>query len=171
MFDVDKLWIRAKNKNWKNRFDNPQNDTLPVISATTFDNGVNYYTNDSYDSEDLFSDSLTISTTGNSGFVTYHKGKFLLANNVLVMQIPNWTLLQKLFFGTLINKLPYEGYNVRPTKETLKEDVIKLPTKDGKIDFEFMETFISAIQKLVIKDVVIYANRKINATKSVCGSK
>jgi hypothetical protein len=30
-----------------------------------------------------------------------------------------------------------------------------------------METFISAIQKLVIKDVVLYANKKINATKSI----
>ena len=30
-----------------------------------------------------------------------------------------------------------------------------------------METFISAIQKLVIKDVVLYADRKIAATKSV----
>ena len=28
-----------------------------------------------------------------------------------------------------------------------------------------METFISAIQKLVIKDVVLYADRKIAATK------
>ena len=30
-----------------------------------------------------------------------------------------------------------------------------------------METLISAIQKLVIKDVVLYADRKIEATKNV----
>jgi hypothetical protein len=30
-----------------------------------------------------------------------------------------------------------------------------------------METFISAIQKLVIKEVVLYADRKIAATKTV----
>jgi len=30
-----------------------------------------------------------------------------------------------------------------------------------------METFISAIQKLVIKDVVLYADKKINATKNL----
>jgi hypothetical protein len=33
-----------------------------------------------------------------------------------------------------------------------------------------METFISAIQKLVIKDVVLYANKKIAATKMVVQS-
>ena len=49
----------------------------------------------------------------------------------------------------------------------LPELKIFLPTKDGKIDFAFMETFISAIQKLVIKDVVIWADKKIDATKQV----
>jgi hypothetical protein len=34
-----------------------------------------------------------------------------------------------------------------------------------------METLISAIQKLVIKDVVLYADRKIAASKSVIASK
>jgi hypothetical protein len=30
-----------------------------------------------------------------------------------------------------------------------------------------METFISAIQKLVIKEVVLYADKKIAATKTI----
>jgi hypothetical protein len=34
-----------------------------------------------------------------------------------------------------------------------------------------METFISAIQKLVIKDVVLYADKKIATTKSLVNSK
>lgn len=38
-------------------------------------------------------------------------------------------------------------------------------TKTGEIDFDFMETFISAVQKLVIKDVVLYADKKIAAAK------
>ena len=36
-----------------------------------------------------------------------------------------------------------------------------------KIDLDFMNDFISAIIKLAIKDVVIYADRKIKATKDV----
>lgn len=53
------------------------------------------------------------------------------------------------------------GWNVVKTKE------IRLPEKNGKIDFAFMETFISAIKKLAIKEVVIYSDRKIAATKEV----
>ena len=44
---------------------------------------------------------------------------------------------------------------------------VVLPTREGEIDFVCMETLISAIQKLVIKDVVLYADREIEATKNV----
>ena len=44
---------------------------------------------------------------------------------------------------------------------------IMLPTKDGKTDYDAMATLISAVQKLVIKDVVLYADRKIEKTKDV----
>ncbi len=37
--------------------------------------------------------------------------------------------------------------------------------KDGKPDYKCMKTFISAIQKLVIKDVALYADSKIEAGK------
>ena len=39
--------------------------------------------------------------------------------------------------------------------------------KDGKIDFAFMDNFISAIKKLAVKDVVKYSDAKIDATKKV----
>ncbi len=48
---------------------------------------------------------------------------------------------------------------------------IKLPTKNNKPDYEYMETLISAVQKLVIRDVVLYSNKKINATKSIVDKK
>lgn len=42
-----------------------------------------------------------------------------------------------------------------------------LPFIDDKPDFDEMGTLISAVKKLVIKDVVEYANNKIEATKQV----
>ena len=48
---------------------------------------------------------------------------------------------------------------------------MKLPVINGKIDFEFMETLISAIQKEIIKDVVLYTDKKIKATKKVVSNK
>ena len=56
--------------------------------------------------------------------------------------------------------IEYKGY---------KDKLIKLD-KDGDIDFEFMNNFIKAIEKLVIKDVVLYTDNKIKATKSIVSS-
>ena len=39
--------------------------------------------------------------------------------------------------------------------------------KCGEPDYAAMQDFISAVQKLVIKDVVEYADKKIAATKEV----
>ncbi|MGY0567439.1 restriction endonuclease subunit S [Bacillus safensis] len=53
------------------------------------------------------------------------------------------------------------GWNV------VRNKFISLPIKNNKPDYEFMETLISAIQKLVIKDVVLCTNRKIDSAKCI----
>jgi hypothetical protein len=49
----------------------------------------------------------------------------------------------------------------------IENQLMKLPTQNKQPNYTIMETFISAIQKLVIKEVVLYADRKIAATKTV----
>ena len=168
LFDVENTWIYGKNKNYITRYDKPSINSVAVISGITTNNGVNYYTNDKLPENEIFKDCLTISTRGEySGTVTYHSGKFVLANNILVMPMPNWSNRAQLFIATAINALNYGGYSNYPKKETLKNDKILLPTLGDEIDYEFMNDFIKAIEKLVIKDVVLWADKKIEATKNV----
>ena len=49
--------------------------------------------------------------------------------------------------------------------------LICLPEKDGQPDYECMELLISAIHKLVIKDVVKYSEEKVETTKDVIKSR
>ncbi|EGV36859.1 type IIS restriction enzyme R protein [Neisseria weaveri ATCC 51223] len=44
---------------------------------------------------------------------------------------------------------------------------MQLPQKHNSPDYAYMQTLLSAVQKLVIKDVVQYADKKIAATQSV----
>jgi len=44
---------------------------------------------------------------------------------------------------------------------------MELPTQNDQPNYAIMETFMSALQKLIIKDVVLYADKKIAATKTV----
>ena len=53
------------------------------------------------------------------------------------------------------------GWNV------VKNKYIQLPTKDKKPDYNFMQNLVRAIEKLVIKEVVLYAEKKIQATQEV----
>jgi len=51
------------------------------------------------------------------------------------------------------------GWNV------VKSKYIQLPTKDKKPDYNLMQNLVRAIEKLVIKEVVLYAENKIQATQ------
>lgn len=82
---------------------------------------------------------------------------------------------QYLFTVMCINKvtdLPIYSYkNKLGGWNVVKEKFIRLPEKNGKIDFEFMDIFISAIKKLAIKDVVLYSDQKIAASKAFVAHK
>ena len=125
---------------------------------------------DEYKEYECFNDSLTISTRGEySGTVTYHEGKFLLANNILVMEMAGLSRNQKIFIGTLINKLNYGGYSGYPRKETLKNDVIELPKRNNQIDFEFMDTFIAELEAERIAELEAERIAELEAYLKVSG--
>ncbi len=57
---------------------------------------------------------------------------------------------------------------VRFVDEEFRKIKVNLPVFKNNIpNYDFMQTFIRAIEKLVIKDIVLFAERKIKATKSV----
>jgi len=81
-----------------------------------------------------------------------------LSHNQYLFTVPCINKVTDLQIYSYKNKLG--GWNV------VKHKYIELPIKDDKPDYKIMETFISAIQKLVIKDVVLYTDKKLAATKS-----
>ena len=54
-------------------------------------------------------------------------------------------------------------YNVA----NLENIEVEIPVQNGKLDISFMEDLIKVVEKLVIKDVVIWADKKIEATKVI----
>lgn len=76
---------------------------------------------------------------------------------------------QYLFMVSCINKVTdrpiYSHKNKLGGWNIVKNKYIQLPQVNGEIALDYMETLISAIQKLAIKDVVIYADRKVEKMK------
>ena len=86
-----------------------------------------------------------------------------------VLQSKKLNKLNALYFMSSIKKviLSKYSYNAKATKIELKNTLISLPSLQGIPLYAYMEVFIRAVQKLVIKDVVQYAERKLEATRAV----
>ena len=117
----------------------------------------------------LFSkNSITIDIFGNSFYRNYDFGAGddtgIYWNSEV--QYPKETML---YFTTAMEKVLFGKYSYGKKLRSSQSFNFKmqLPTKNNEIDFTYMELLISAVKKLVIKDVVLYADNKINATKKV----
>lgn len=112
--------------------------------------------------------SITIDIFGNTFYRNYPFGA---GDDTGVYWSSNtqYTENQMLFFSTSMNKsikgLFSYGNKLRSSQSlNLK---MNIPILNNNIYLDYMDTFISAIKKLVIKDVVKYADNKISATRKV----
>lgn len=79
--------------------------------------------------------------------------------------------LAGMYIVGILSKLPkLFSYNNMATWNKLKTIEVSLPvTLNGDIDFDYMERYIRAIEKLAIADVAKYKDKLIAATKQVVG--
>lgn len=79
---------------------------------------------------------------------------------------------ERLFVTSSINRLQvlFTDYLTNAT-DKLPNLQIELPTINNKIDYGFMKTYIKAIEKLVIKNVVDWRDKQISAAKQIVNTK
>lgn len=142
----------------------------PYLCASSDNNGVASYIT----FNDLYIDKGNCIFIGGKTFaVSYQKEDFYSndSHNLALYLICEDMITEKnqLYMATCIKKgLGHKyswGNSISNGK--IQTDTIMLPVHDKHVDYVYMETLISAIQKLVIKDVVLYADRKIEATRQV----
>lgn len=144
--------------------------TTPVVTNSSVNNGVSGY------SKMLATERgniITYSDTTTSDGIFYQPYDFIGYSHIqgLYPKLYNekWNYKTLIFIVGLFKKVATGrfSYGNKFNRAIAREFLIKLPTKNGEIDFEFMENLISALQKMVIKEVVFYADRKIEATREV----
>lgn len=150
---------------------------LPCLTSSFQNQGLNYYAPKA--GATVLSNVISIPSNSDVYRAYYQSREFTVLSDSYAIRwksdeieiSPN----HYLFMVMCINKvtdLPIYSYkNKLGGWNVVKGKHIRLPEKDGKIDFAFMETFISAIKKLAIKDVVLYSDQKIKATKTVVSKK
>ncbi|OCG67149.1 hypothetical protein A9G30_00530 [Gilliamella sp. Fer4-1] len=144
----------------------------PYLCASTTNNAVSSYI--SYD-EKYLDEGNCIFIGGKTFTVTYQEKDFYSNdshNLVLYLKKEEKDRFNYLYLATCINKSLKHKYSWGDSISNKKIQIEKifLPVNNFQPNYSIMKTFISAIQKLVIKDVVLYANQKIAATKMVVQS-
>ena len=139
--------------------------TLPFVTAGEADEGVSAFIGN--DVEVFSKNTITIDMFGSAKYRNYDYGG---DDHIAVVHTENLPKLASVFVTAAIHKSSHTGkfdYGHNFYAKDADELNIFLPALDGKPDYALMETLISAVQKLVIKDVVQYADRKIAAIKEV----
>jgi hypothetical protein len=135
--------------------------TLPFVTAGETDEGVSAFIGNVVNT---FSENTT--TIDMFGSAKYRNYKFGGDDHIAVVHTEKLSKFASIFVTSAIHKSSYNGqFNYGRNFYAKHADVleISLPIKQKKPDYKKMEIIISAIHKLVIKDVVLYTNEKANA--------
>ena len=139
--------------------------TLPFVTAGEASEGISSYI--SNDVEIFERNTTTIDMFGSAKYRNY---KYGADDHIAVVHTENVPMKAAIFLTSAIHKAAHTGkfdYGHNFYAKDADALDIMLPAKDGKPDYTTMETLISAVQKLVIKKVVLYANKMIETTKAV----
>ncbi|QHI35744.1 Restriction enzyme BgcI subunit beta [Kordia antarctica] len=140
--------------------------TLPCLTSSFNNQGLNYFA--PKDRATILKNVISIPSNSDIYRAYFQSNEFTVLSDAYAIRwifngdklLPN----QYLFTVQSINKVTdlsiYSYKNKLGGWNVVKNKYIQLPIKNDKPDYEKMETLISAIKKLVIKDVVLYVERK-----------
>lgn len=168
--DVVKLFDVNNTKNILARDIVPGSGLTPYLCASAENNSVSSYID--YDDE-LKDKGNCIFIGGKTFVVSYQEHDFFSndSHNLALHLIDEnkKSRYSHLFLATCVRKSLEHKYSWGDSisNRKIQKDRMTIPFKNGLVDYEFMEIVISAVQKLVIKDVVLWADKKIEATKEI----
>ncbi len=139
---------------------------LPCLTSSFNNQGLNYFA--PKDGATILKNVISIPSNSDVYRAYFQSNEFTVLSDAYAIRwifngvklLPN----QYLFAVQCINKVTdlsiYSYKNKLGGWNVVKNKYIQLPVKNGKPDYEIMNNLISAIQKLVIKDMVLYVERK-----------
>lgn len=149
--------------------------TIPLLTAGADNQGFARYAKRNQ-CPTILKNVISISANGaNTGVTFYQKDEFAVLQDAYAiklkdMEIPNEQV--GLFLASCISKILHGNFSwtYKAGWERIKGMVIKLPVKEfEEIDWEYMEKYIKATEKVVVRDVVEWKNEMIKKTKEVVG--
>lgn len=159
VFNLKKLYgSSARGKRLKSEDRLP--GKLPFVTAGEAETGISAFIANNI--EVFPANTTTIDMFGSAKYRNY---KYGADDHVAVVHTEKLPKHASIFVTSAIHKASHTGkfnYGNNFYASDADELYIKLPTKNGAPDYTSMKTYIRAIEKLVIKDVVEYADKNIS---------
>ena len=141
---------------------------FPYVARGDSNNGIRGYITES---EEFLNPANTISFGQDTATMFYQKEPYFTGDKIKVLRTKEVELdrYKALYLITSLRKSfsTFSWGSSSFNEKVLKETDVKLPIQNNQIDYQFMSDFIRAVEKLVIKDLVIWADKKIAATKEI----
>lgn len=161
-------------KSYKKRFDANkvtilENGNYPYIVRTAYNNGRRGYINED---EKYLNPENTISFGQDTATMWYQETPYFTGDKIKILEarFEGFKKENAHFFITSMAK-PFAKFSWGASsfsEKVIKSQEFLLPVnKNDQIDFAYMENLTRAIKKLIIKDVVTYADEKVESTKAV----
>ena len=158
---------------YKKRFDANKVDLVsegghPYVVRKSSDNGIKGYIQEC---TDYLNDGNTISFGQDTATSFYQEKPYFTGDKIKILK-PKFQDFRKenalLFVAAITRSFSkFSWGNSSYSIQIIQNQKLCLPIKNNKIDILFIETFIKAMSKLIIQDVVKYTNKRIEVTKEV----
>lgn len=156
---------------YKKRFDANKVKLLdkegyPYVVRKSTNNGIKGYIK-----EDIayLNDGNTISFGQDTATSFYQKEPYFTGDKIKILKskVKEFNEDNALFFVASITRSfsKFSWGNSSYSVDTIQNQKISLPTVNGNINFKYIELLTKAISKLIIKDVVVYVDNKIDTIK------
>ncbi len=162
-----KIWDVFNINTYKKRFDANKINIWelgePYVVRTALNNWIRGYINED---KQFLNEWNTISFWQDTATMFYQEKPYFTWDKIKILKSKNYNFnkINWLFFISTMTK-SFSSFTWGSSSFSvwiIQNQNIQLPVKDNNPDYKLIETLISAVQKLVIKDVVVYTDNKKN---------
>lgn len=182
-FKVSNVFNKVEAKCKKANFDKRRDTStvpneeycIPLVNAKVGDNGIMFYGRKSdWSTQEMCIDVIQNGAVATGTVYAQPQAVGVLWDAYLIKPMVEAKSVEALLYmAKCIEKITKEqfSYDKKATWDRVKTCEVSLPaTSGGDIDFDYMERYIRAIEKLAIADVAKYKDKLIATTRRVVGA-
>lgn len=126
--------------------------SMPYVSSSAIDNGVDDFVSNK-EGVRIFEDCISLANSGSVGASFYHPYQFVASDHVTKLKNPECNKYIYLFLSTITSRLSEKySFNREINEGRLNREKILVPVSEsGQPDYDFMEQYMKAIEKKLLK--------------------